>query len=114
MCESCNAAVAFSPKFIARCAPTASSRGVDAVFGFGGVQADEKRIAVNPRLWRKWKRLNFHLSYKGDDFRMNITKASVTVASSATNARSHTVVVAGRPLKCSPGSLVTAKHRQAR
>jgi kojibiose phosphorylase len=85
-----------------------------AVLGFGGVQADEKRIAVNPRLWRKWKRLSFHLSYQGDDFRMNITKASLTVASSETNARTHTVLVAGRPVKCSPGSLVTVRYRQAR
>jgi kojibiose phosphorylase len=85
-----------------------------AVLGFGGVQADEKRIAVNPRLCRKWKRLNFHLSYKGDDFRMNITKTSLTVASSRTNARTHTVLVAGRPVKCSPGRLVTVKYRQAR
>src|SRR6202161_451101 len=34
-----------------------------AVLGFGGVRADEKRISVNPRLWRTWKRMNFHLSY---------------------------------------------------
>jgi kojibiose phosphorylase len=85
-----------------------------AVLGFGGVQADEKRIAVNPRLCRKWKRLSFHLSYKGDDFRMNITKTSLTVASSRTNARTHTVLVAGRPVKCGPGSLVTVKYRPAR
>ena len=81
-----------------------------AVLGFGGVQADERRVAINPRLWRKWKRLNFHLAYKGDDFRINITKTSVTVASSATNARTHTLLVAGRPLKCKPGKLVTAKY----
>ena len=85
-----------------------------AVLGFGGVQADEKRIAVNPRLCRKWKRLNFHLSYKGDDFRMNITKSTLTVASPRTNARTHTVLVAGRPVKCSPSSLVTVKYRRAR
>ncbi len=85
-----------------------------AVLGFGGVQADEKRVAINPRLCRKWKRLNFHLAYKGDDFRMNITKTSVTVASSKTNARTHTILVDGRPLKCKPGKLATIKYRPAR
>jgi nigerose phosphorylase len=85
-----------------------------AVLGFGGVQADEKRVAINPRLCGKWKRLNFHLAYKGDNFRVNITKTSVAVSSSRTNERTHTVLVAGRPVKCSPGSLVTVKHRQAR
>ena len=85
-----------------------------AVLGFGGVQADEKRVAINPRLCRKWRRLNFHLSYRGDDFRMNITKTSVTVASSRTNARTHAILVAGRPVKCKPGKLVTIKYRPAR
>jgi kojibiose phosphorylase len=85
-----------------------------AVLGFGGVQADQKRVAINPRLCRKWKRLNFHLAYKGDDFRMNITKTSVTIASSGTNSRTHAILVAGKPVKCSPGKLATIKYRQAR
>jgi nigerose phosphorylase len=84
-----------------------------AVLGFGGVQADEKRVAVNPRLWRKWRRLDFHLTYKGDDFRMNITRNSVTVASSSTNARTHTFRVAGRPVKCKPGKLATIRYQKA-
>jgi kojibiose phosphorylase len=81
-----------------------------AVLGFGGVQADEKRVAINPRLPLKWKRLNFHLSYRGDDFRMNITRTSVTVASMRTNARTHAFLVAARPVKCKPGKLVTVKY----
>jgi len=85
-----------------------------AVLGFGGVQADEKRIAINPRLCRKWKRLQFHLAYKGDDFRMKITKTSVTVASARSNSRVRTFLVSGRPVKCRPGSLVTVKYRQAK
>jgi kojibiose phosphorylase len=85
-----------------------------AVLGFGGVHADEKRVAINPRLCRKWRRLQFHLAYKGDDFRMNITKNSVTVASSRANTRVHAVLVAGKPVKCSPGRPVTVRYRQAR
>jgi kojibiose phosphorylase len=85
-----------------------------AVLGFGGVQADGKRIAINPRLFRKWKRMHFHLAYKGDNFQVSITKTSVTVTSSATNSRSHTVLVAGKPLRCRPGSLVTTKYGAAR
>jgi kojibiose phosphorylase len=84
-----------------------------AVLGFGGVQADENRVAINPRLCGKWRRLQFHLAYRGDHFRLNITKASVTVASSSANARMHTFLIAGKPVKCSPGKLVKAKYRQA-
>jgi kojibiose phosphorylase len=85
-----------------------------AVLGFGGVQADEKRVAINPRLCRKWKRVQFHLAYKGDDFRINITKTSVTITASGTNARSHAVIVAGKPVKCRPGNSVTTKYRRAK
>jgi kojibiose phosphorylase len=85
-----------------------------AVLGFGGVQADEKRVAINPRLCRKWKRIQFHLSYKGDDFRINITKTSVTITASGTNARSHAIVVAGKPVKCRPGNSATTKYRRAK
>ncbi len=85
-----------------------------AVLGFGGIEADEKRIAINPRLCRKWRRLNFHLAYKGDDFRMNITKASVTVAPAMTNTRTHTILVAGRPVRCAPGKIATISYRKAR
>jgi nigerose phosphorylase len=81
-----------------------------AVFGFGGVQADENRIAINPRLCGKWRRLQFNLSYQGDAFRVNITKTSVRIDTSRSNSRMHTVLVAGRPVKCSPGKPVTVKY----
>lgn len=84
-----------------------------AVLGFGGVQTDEKRVAINPRLCRKWKSLQFHLAYRGDDFRMKITKTSVTIASSNANRRARTMLVAGKPVKCSPGKIVTIGYRRS-
>jgi kojibiose phosphorylase len=84
-----------------------------AILGFAGVQADEKRVAINPRLCRKWKRLQFHLAYKGDDFRMDITKHSVTVAAAESNARSRTFLVAGKAVDCGPEERVTVKYRAA-
>jgi nigerose phosphorylase len=83
-----------------------------AVMGFGGVQADEKRIAINPRLCRKWRSLQFHLAYRGDDFRMTVTKSSVTIAPSMENRRARTLLVAGKPVKCTPGKPVTIRYRQ--
>src|ERR1017187_5180848 len=81
-----------------------------AVLGFGGVQADENRIAINPRLCAKWRRLLFNLSYQGDAFRVNITKTSVRIDASRSNSRVHTVLMAGRRVKCSPGKSVTVKY----
>jgi nigerose phosphorylase len=85
-----------------------------AVLGFGGVQADENRVAINPRLCRKWKSLQFQLAYKGDGFKIKITKTSVTINPARTNTRKHTLLVAGSPAKCSPGKPVTVKYRQAK
>ncbi|MDB6169304.1 MAG: Nigerose phosphorylase [Verrucomicrobia bacterium] len=85
-----------------------------AVLGFGGVQADENRVALNPRLCRKWKSLRFHLAYKGDDFRIRITRTSLTIVPSRANARIHTFLVAGRPVKCRPGRSVTVNYRPAK
>ncbi len=47
-----------------------------AVFGFGGVHADDKQLVINPRLFAQWKSLQFHLAYKGDAFQIKITKTS--------------------------------------
>jgi kojibiose phosphorylase len=85
-----------------------------AVLGFGGVQADENRIAINPRLCAKWRSLQFNLAYKGDNFRIKITKTSVMITPSAANLREHTLLVAGSPAKCSPGKSVTIKYRRTR
>jgi kojibiose phosphorylase len=82
-----------------------------AVFGFGGVQADGTRIAINPRLCGKWKGLQFHLVYKGDGFQVKITQTSVTIAPCGANTREHTFLVAGSPAKCRPGNPVTVKYR---
>jgi nigerose phosphorylase len=85
-----------------------------AVLGFGGVQADEKGIAIKPRLCRKWKSLQFHLAYRGDDFRVTITKSSVTIASLMENKRPRTILVAGKRVKCVPGMPVTVRYGQSK
>jgi kojibiose phosphorylase len=85
-----------------------------AVLGFGGVLADERGLAINPRLCRKWSRLDFPLAYKGDAFRVTITKSSVAVASAKANRRVRTFRVAGKPVRCRPGEKVTVRYRPAR
>ena len=85
-----------------------------AVLGFGGVHADEKRVAVSPRLCGEWKRLQFYLAYKGDGFRMDITKTSVSIAPLPSNARVHTIEVSGKMVRCIPGTPVTVRYKKAR
>jgi nigerose phosphorylase len=85
-----------------------------AVLGFGGVHVDEKRVAISPRLCGKWKRLEFYLAYKGDGFRMDITRTSVTIAALLSNTRLHVIEVAGKPVRCSPGIPVSVKYKTTR
>jgi len=84
-----------------------------AVFGFGGVHVDEHRISLRPRLYPRWRSLRFNLAYQGDRFRITITKTTVTIAADAANRRGHAVRVAGRAVKCRPGTTVTAKYPPA-
>jgi nigerose phosphorylase len=82
-----------------------------AVLGFGGVQADEHRVVINPRLSEKWKSLQFNLAYKGDRFRINITKSAVRICPDRLNKRKHDIIIAGTSAACVPGSPVTVKYR---
>jgi nigerose phosphorylase len=85
-----------------------------AVFGFGGVRADDKQLVINPRLFAKWKNLQFHLAYQGDAFQIKITKTSVTITPHRANQREHTILVAGNRAKCVSGIPVTIKYRPAK
>ncbi|HVU15410.1 MAG TPA: glycosyl hydrolase family 65 protein [Candidatus Didemnitutus sp.] len=85
-----------------------------AVFGFAGVQADDKRVAINPRLGGKWTGMQFSLSYKGDRFRVGISRDAVTIDADTANRAARKFVVAGRAASCRPGASVTVKVRTAK
>lgn len=85
-----------------------------AIFGFGGVHADENRVAINPRLYKGWKSLQFQLAYRGDRFQIKITPSSVRIASASGNSRSHVFQVAGKVIDVASGKTVTAKYRAAK
>ena len=84
-----------------------------AVFGFGGVRADEQQVAINPRLYRKWRSLEFNLEYKGDRFRIRLTADAVTVTPQPANRREHWFVIAGETVTCAPGQAVTTNYGRA-
>ena len=84
-----------------------------AVFGFGGVHANERRLSIAPRLYSRWKALEFNLAYRGDRFAVRITPASVTVTAATGNAGAHRLLLAGQNVKCAPGTTVAVKVRPA-
>jgi nigerose phosphorylase len=84
-----------------------------AVFGFGGVRADEQQVTINPRLYGKWRSLAFGLEYQGDRFRIQLTAEAVTVTPQSSNRREHRFVIAGEEVTCGPGKAVTVKYGRA-
>jgi kojibiose phosphorylase len=81
-----------------------------AVFGFAGLHADETRVAINPRLFSKWRSLRFKLAYKGDLFHIRITKSAVAITPSHDNRRTRLFVVAGVSVNCAPGIPQTIEY----
>jgi nigerose phosphorylase len=80
-----------------------------AVFGFGGVKADDKNVTINPRLYKKWNTLQFNMIYKSDSFNVKITHADVTIAANASNKSIHTFVIAGKSSDIAPGKTEVVK-----
>ncbi len=84
------------------------------VFGFAGVQTGGKRVTIDPRLPKKWQRLQFNLAVRGDWFRVTLSRGAVTIEPAASNARAQTFMVCGRPVKCRPGSVATVPIAKGR
>lgn len=81
------------------------------VFGFGGVRANAERVVMNPRLYKKWKSLQFNMSYKGDSFNIKITRNDVTIIADPFNKGNRTFVVSGKSIECVPGKRLFVGHR---
>lgn len=81
-----------------------------AVFGFGGVRANERRVEINPRLFKKWRSLQFNLVFQGDQFAIKITPKLVLISPASGNRRTHTLVVAGRTVRCPAGKPVSVPY----
>ena len=75
-----------------------------AVFGFGGVQADDKQVTINPRLYQKWRKLEFNLVHRGDQFEIRISKSNVTITAKPNNKSKHRFTVAGNKQTVAPGA----------
>jgi nigerose phosphorylase len=80
-----------------------------AVFGFGGVKASDKNVAINPRLYQKWNSLQFNMIYKGDRFAIKITKAAVEVIANASNKNDHAFIITGQTVVSTPGKTFIQK-----
>lgn len=81
-----------------------------AVFGFGGVKVDAQQIIIEPRLYKKWRKLEFNLVRHGDRFGIKISRDSVTINAGTSNRSKHKLVVAGKTRLISAGASLTLKY----
>lgn len=81
-----------------------------AILGFGGVKANEKCVTVNPRLYKKWKALQFNLACKGDHFTLKVEKNTVETTASPHNKVARTFSVWGKRITCAPGKTVMSRR----
>ncbi|MGA2246068.1 MAG: glycosyl hydrolase family 65 protein [Verrucomicrobiota bacterium] len=82
------------------------------ILGFGGVRATERQVRINPRLYPKWTRLEFHLVYQGDRFAVTITQNDVTILGEAANQGSREFVIGGKKRRCAPGGRISTKYQR--
>lgn len=82
-----------------------------AVLGFGGVKVDDKQVVINPRLYKKWKTLQFYMVYKGDRFNITISQKAAAIAADKSNRRGHKFIVSGQSVDCAPGKTSLVKYR---
>jgi nigerose phosphorylase len=82
-----------------------------AVLGFGGVHADEKQLAINPRLPRQWRAMEFSLEYRGDRLRVRVDAQTITIAATEENRGAPTIVISGETLRLNPGETRTVNLR---
>jgi nigerose phosphorylase len=81
-----------------------------AVFGFGGLTATENQITLQPRLYKKWRKLEFNVVHRGARFGIRISRNSVTIDADAANRSKHKFVVAGKTYFVAPGASLVLKY----
>jgi nigerose phosphorylase len=81
-----------------------------AVFGFGGVKAGVENVTINPRLYKKWNKLEFNMIFKGDRFNVKISQTDVEITADSSNKMERSFIVSGKLLDCVPGKLASTKY----
>ena len=81
-----------------------------AVFGFGGVKASEDQITINPRLPKKWRRLEFNLVHCGDQFGISISRSRVVISAQSSNRSKHKFVVGKKTQFVAPGASLALNY----
>lgn len=78
-----------------------------AVLGFGGLDANEREIRLNPRLPERWTCLEYRIHWRGQRFKITATPDGVSIEASADNTETVDFNIHGQHIACPPAASIT-------
>jgi nigerose phosphorylase len=82
---------------------------MSAVLGFGGLNSDGDVLKIKPSLPPRWSSIDYRVSFRGQDYRVEATHGQVKITASPDNTTSSRLEVAGKPLQIAPGRSETVR-----
>jgi nigerose phosphorylase len=87
---------------------------MSAVLGFAGVNANEQRIIINPKLPEKWESIAFNLTWKGQKMSIKISKIAIVIRADRTNTADLHFEIMGEAKECQSGQELKMKFQYDR
>jgi trehalose/maltose hydrolase-like predicted phosphorylase len=82
---------------------------MSAVLGFGGLNSEGDVLKIRPSLPPRWSSIDYRVSFRGQDYRVEATHGAVVVTASPDNTAAARLEVAGKPLQIAAGESATVR-----
>jgi nigerose phosphorylase len=82
---------------------------MSAVLGFGGLNSDGDVLKINPSLPPRWSFIDYRVSFRGQDYRVEATHGEVKITAAPDNNTAPRLEVAGKPLQIAAGKSETVR-----
>jgi beta-phosphoglucomutase len=82
---------------------------MSAVLGFGGLNSDGDVLKIRPSLPPRWSSIDYRVSFRGQDYRVEATHGAVVVTAAPDNTAAARLEVAGKPLQIAAGESKTVR-----
>ena len=82
---------------------------MSAVLGFGGLNSDGDVLKIKPSLPPRWSSIDYRVSFRGQDYRVEATHGEVKITASPDNKAAARLEVAGKLLQIAAGTSETVR-----
>jgi trehalose/maltose hydrolase-like predicted phosphorylase len=82
---------------------------MSAVLGFGGLNSDGDVLKIRPSLPPRWSSIDYRVSFRGQDYRVEATHGEVRITASPDNKTTSRLEVVGKPLQIAAGKSETVR-----